>query len=128
MAGAAAEDLVELVAAHLQLARAQLVAGLGKAAPRLARLAGFAAMVALGYALVVLAGVLALARTMGLIRSFLLVGGFHVTVGALGMVLSAHRLGRIRLLEGTGRGISAALEPAGEAGAGPPRQLATTSA
>ena len=84
---ASAGDLADLVSAHLKLGRAELIADLGKVATRLAKLAGLAALGVLGYALVVFAGGLALARTIGLVRAFLFMGVLQLAAGALGVVL-----------------------------------------
>jgi hypothetical protein len=121
MAGAAADDLLQLVSAHLQLARAELAADLRKAGPRLARLAAFTVLAVLGYASMVVAGALVLAASIGLPRSLLLLGGIHALVGTVGFVLTAHRSDRRRFLERTTRGISGAVAQLAAADAGRPR-------
>jgi hypothetical protein len=121
MAGSVVGDLIRLVKAHLQLARAELVADLRKAGPRLARLVGFTVLVLLGYALMVVAGALLLAPIIGAGSSFLLLGAIHALAGTVGIVLSGQRPERQRLLERTTQAISGAVAPLAAGDAERPR-------
>jgi hypothetical protein len=87
-----ADGLGRLLSEHALLAKAELARDARVYGVQLGKVAVFAPLAVVGYALVCGAAALALARWMGLVGALALVGGVNLVVGAVGLALVARRL------------------------------------
>jgi alkylation response protein AidB-like acyl-CoA dehydrogenase len=99
----AATDLVDLVAAQIDLARFELTTDARDAVGRAGRLALFVPPVVMGYGFGMAAIASALSRYWGWTAALALVSGFQLLAGGLGLLLSLRRLSAASALARTAR-------------------------
>ena len=96
-----ADGLSRLVADHIRLARTEIVADAKSYARGLGVTAAAAALLGVGYVMGCVAGALALATVIGGPLAFAAFAGFHLLVGALGLVSGMRRLRTERPMQET---------------------------
>jgi len=94
-----AEDLMELVAAQVKLARLELVGDARALGTRLVRVAIFLPVAVLGYGFAAAGGAYALGTRIGFGWSFALVGVVHAVVGGFGLAHAARTFRQIKMLD-----------------------------
>jgi hypothetical protein len=96
-----ADGLGRLIADHIKLARTEIVADAKSYGRDVGVLAGCMFVLALGYALACVAAALALGLLIGAPLGFVLVGGAHLVIGAVGVAVAARAMQRPPALLGT---------------------------
>ena len=94
-----AQDMVELIGAQLRMTRIELLGDARVLGARVLRLLVFGPLLFLGYTLVVVGLVVALAHLTGTVGALLLVGALHLAVGALGCHRAVRALKTVRVLD-----------------------------
>lgn len=90
-----------LMAAHLKLARVEILSDMRSIGRQAATLAGLVFLVIVGYAMSCLGLAAVLSRWLGVAGALFSVGGVHILGGTVAMLVALRRLSRTRLLHET---------------------------
>jgi len=96
-----ADGLGRLIADHIKLARVEMVADAKEASRRMGLLAAAGTVIGVGHLFVWVAVALALRKAIGAPLAFLAVGGLHVVVGGIVLLMLVRRMRRARVLNQT---------------------------
>jgi hypothetical protein len=114
-----ADALGRLTMQHLRLARLEMQADLRAMGLQTAWIAGLAALAIVGYALTMAGLALVIGGGWREGLPFLLIGGAHVVVAGLGIMIAIARLRRMRPMNATAGEVSRSLAPLGLSPGGP---------
>jgi Putative Actinobacterial Holin-X, holin superfamily III len=106
----ALEDLVALLSAQIELARTEIASDLHAASRLGLRLLIFVPLFTVGYVLLVGAGLLTLASSIGWIASLLLAGVLHVGIAIVGFRRIARLAAQLRFLDRTTSQLGTSIE------------------
>ncbi|MFT3836176.1 MAG: phage holin family protein [Myxococcaceae bacterium] len=115
-------SLLELVGAHVKLAKAELQQNAKDVGKELAKVIAFVPLILVGYLLLMVALSIVIGRALSFEAGFAIVGGVHVVGGALGVLWAVKAMGKTEPLEHTRSQLSESVEVVRSVTQGPPNQ------